>query len=146
MADEPSPEAITGHLDWQDIIMKENHKHIWEDMTLKSLEAKLRSLPEPGIPETLEARLHDAIPQKPLAMIREHPLRRRIKAYGFWATAAAVLILAVVLASNHGPSAPSHRFVADLNDRTSRQAPTDQNAVLVEDTNFVHSNPAQQGP
>lgn len=121
--------------------MKDNHKRMWEELTLKSLEAKLRSLPEPKIPETLEARLHTTIPQKPMEIIRDHSVRRRLQAYGLWATAAAVLILAWVLASNSGPPAPSQRFVADLNDRTSRQVPSDQNAVLIEDTNLVNSLP-----
>jgi hypothetical protein len=121
--------------------MKDNQKRMWEDLTLKSLEAKLRSLPEPKIPETLEDRLHATVPQKPVEMIREHPVRRWFKAYGFWATAAAVLILGLVLTSNQSPSTPSHRFVADLNDRTSRQVPSDQNALFIEDTNFVNSNP-----
>lgn len=126
--------------------MKDNQKQTWEDMTLKSLEAKLRSLPEPGIPETLEARLHATIPKRPLETIQVRPVRRRLTAYGLWATAAAILILVLILASNQGPPAPSHRFVADLNDRTGRHVPTDQNAVLIEDTNFVNDNPEQQSP
>jgi hypothetical protein len=141
MADEPSPEETQGVFNWQDIVMKENHKPTWEDVTLKSLEATLRSLPEPGIPETLEARLHAAIPQKPPETIRGRPVRRRLEAYGLWATAAAVVLLVLALATHYGPPAPSHRFVADMNDRATRQAPTDQNAVLIEDTNFVNSTP-----
>ncbi|MFC1635834.1 hypothetical protein ACFL5Z_13425 [Planctomycetota bacterium] len=126
--------------------MKENHKRTWKDMTLKSLKAKLRSLPEPIIPETLKTRLYATIPRRPTETIRERPVRRWLKAYGLWATAAAVLILALVLASNHGPPASSHRLVADLNDGTSRHVPTDQNAVFIEDTNFVNSNPELQSP
>ncbi|KPK43798.1 MAG: hypothetical protein AMJ65_04805 [Phycisphaerae bacterium SG8_4] len=126
--------------------MKENHKQTWEDMTLKSLEAKLRSLPEPGIPEMLEAKLHATIPESPTETIRENPFRRWLKAYGLWATAAAVVILAFVLAVNHGQPSPSHRFVADINDGASRYVPADQNAVLIEDTNFVNPNIEQQSP
>ena len=126
--------------------MKENHKQTWQNITLKSLEAKLRSLPEPGIPETLEARLHGTIPRSPTETIREHLFRRWLKTYGIWATAAAVAILVLVLAVNHGPPSPSHRFVVDLNDGANRYVPADQNAVLIEDTNFVNPNIGQQSP
>jgi hypothetical protein len=121
--------------------MKENHKRMAKELTLKSLEVKLRSLPDPRTPESLEAKLHATIPQEPMEIIRDHPVRRRLQTYGLWATAAAVLILAWVLASNSGPPAPSRRFVADLNDRTGHQVPSDQNAVLIEDTNLVNSFP-----
>ncbi|MHC4434914.1 MAG: hypothetical protein ACYTBS_24000 [Planctomycetota bacterium] len=126
--------------------MKENHKQTRQDITLKSLEARLRSLPEPAIPETLEARLHATIPERPTETIRGHLFRQWLKAYGIWATAAAVMILALVLAVNHGPPSPSHRFVADLNDGVARYVPADQNAVPIEDTNFVNPNIGQQSP
>ena len=122
--------------------MKDDQKRMLEEFTLKSLEAKLRSLPEPKIPETLEAKLHATIPQKPIEIIRDHPIRRRLQAYGLWTTAAAaVLVLAWVLASDYAPPASSQRFVMDLNDRASRQVPSDQNAVFIEDTNLVNSHP-----
>ncbi|UCF15055.1 MAG: hypothetical protein JSW59_16725 [Phycisphaerales bacterium] len=126
--------------------MKEDNKKTWENITLKSLEARLRSLPEPGIPATLEARLHATIPERPTETIRVHLLRRWIKACALSATAAAVVILAIVLAANHGPPSPSHRSVADLNDGASRHVPADQNTVLIEDTNFVNPTPELQSP
>lgn len=127
--------------------MKENQEQKWKDTTLKSLEAKLRNLPEVEVPETLEAKLLAAIPDRePVAI--EHSVRQHPGAWDFGATAAAViLILALIFTVNYGLSTPSQMLSAQPKDTSlcytgwePHYLPLDQNNALVEDTNYTNCN------
>lgn len=146
MADEPGTKKIESIFDWQDIIMTENQEHEWENVTLRSLEAKLRSLPDPEIPQSLKAKLFAATPAGQPGVTPKLQARQWLGAWGFGVTVTAVLILALIIASNQGPSVPTHPLVADINDRTTRNGLADQNTPLIEDTNHVIYNGQQEIP
>jgi hypothetical protein len=124
--------------------MKENQEQKWKDTTLKSLEAKLRNLPEVEVPETLEVKLLAAIPDRePVAI--EHSLRQHPGAWDFGVTAAAViLILALMLTVNYGLSTPSQTLSAQPKDTSlchtgwERQYFLGDQNALVEDTNYAN--------
>jgi hypothetical protein len=75
--------------------MKAHGKNPWKDLTRESLEAKLRDLPPPPIPATLERRLLAAIPASgELAPVgRRFRWRRAVGLVGL--AAAVILILAL---------------------------------------------------
>jgi len=106
-------------------------------MTLKSLEAKLRRLPEPEIPKTLEARLLDAIPDRDPNVSRDHhQVKRHPRAWNLGAAAtAAVLILALMLTVNYGLSTPPQMLLIELNDALPHYARPDQNNFLYDQNN-----------
>ena len=90
----------------------QNHKNKWENITLKSLEAQLRTLPEVEVPETLKARLFAVIGgSKPAT----GPAARH--RFGAWTcvVAAAAVFLALILVSRHSPFAPAPSLIRDLN-------------------------------
>jgi hypothetical protein len=126
--------------------MTENQEEKWDDMTLESLEAELRSLPEVDVPETLEGKLLAAIPDRQPAAAAEHRAERHPGLWDFGVTAAAaVLILALMLTVNYGLSEPSQTLSTQLTDMSLlhtgwelRPLLSDQNA-LVEDTNYANS-------
>jgi len=102
-------------------------------MTLKSLEAELRHLPEVEVAETLEEKLLAAVPEREPRVRQAHQARWWPKALGFGAVAAAVLILALIFIPSYAPSPPSLRPVVEPNDK-SRDGLTDQNSAYVGNT------------
>jgi hypothetical protein len=123
--------------------MAENQEQKWKGMTLKSLEAKLRSLPGVEVPEALKAKIFAKIPHSKAGPAPERRVQWRPGIWGFGIAAAAVLILALIFVPSYGPSGPSQTLIADLNDRTVRHILADQNNALVEDTNYADSNGRQ---
>ena len=120
--------------------MAQNQEQKWQDMTLKSLEAKLRSFPGLEVPETLKARLFAAIPAGKAKATQQHRAQwwRGIWAWG--TAVAAVVILALIFVPDYGPSMPSQMLIADLNDRPARCLLADQNNTFAVDTNYVSRN------
>jgi hypothetical protein len=108
------PEKIKGTFDWQGINMTENQKHKSKHITLKSLAARLRRLPELEVPEALEEKLLTAIPgrqPKPAPGLR----LRWYRAWDFGVTAAAaVLIFALMFLVSYGLSTPSKTSIAEF--------------------------------
>ncbi|UCF43063.1 MAG: hypothetical protein JSV99_10860 [Planctomycetota bacterium] len=98
--------------------MTENKEHDWENITLKSLEAKLRSLSELQVPPSLRGKLLASIPERQARVAPAHPVQWRLGAWGFGAAAVVVLILALMFLPNYGPSVPSKTLIMDLNDKT----------------------------
>jgi len=125
--------------------MARNQEKKWDDMALESLEAKLRHLPEVQVPETLEAKLLAAIPDRQSETSMEDSVRWRLGAWDFGVTAAAVvLILALMFTVNYGLSTPSQALSAQLQDTSLCYTAWerygfsgDQNA-LIEDTNYAN--------
>jgi hypothetical protein len=118
-------------------MMAQNQEQRWQDMTLNSLEAKLRSFSLLEAPETLKAKLFAAIPAEKAKAAQQHRAQWW-RGIGAWGTAAAaVVILALIFVPDYGPSMPSQTLIADLNDRPVRNLLTDQNNALVEDINYV---------
>lgn len=109
-----------------------------KDITLKSLKAQLRRLPEIEVPEKLKARLFAAIPdiEAPAGHRRRILWQPRVSDFGVTA-AAIVLIFALMFMLNLGLSVPSRGLLTDVND-TSLVYPRwdhttficDQNAIL----------------
>ena len=122
--------------------MIQNQEQNWENMTIKSLEARLRSLPDIDIPEGLCTKLLTSIPSKNeglgVAPKRQFCWHRRFWRVGI--TVAAVIVLALVLVSVYEPASvpentvTSQRFMAGLND-VCCCARTDQNNASFEDIN-----------
>ncbi len=98
--------------------MTENKEQDWENITLKSLEAKLQSLSELQVPQSLRAKLFASIPERQPRVAPTHPVQWRLGAWGFGAAAVVVLILALIFLPNYGPSVPPKTLIIDLNDKT----------------------------
>lgn len=131
MADEQGAEKIKDIFNRKDITVAENQEHKWA--TLKSLEAHLRRLAEIEVPETLKAKLFAAIPDEQPKAGPKHCVRWWPGAWGFGATAAAILVLALILVTNYGTSGPSRKLIADINDKPSYYTLADQNNTSVGD-------------
>jgi hypothetical protein len=113
VADEPGPEQIKGIFNWQGVTMTNNKEHGWEDMTLRSLEAELRRLPELEAPPALKAGLLAGIP----AGHRQAQAKWRYGRWDFGVTAAAaVLIFASLFLVNYGLSMPPQTLLTGFND------------------------------
>lgn len=129
--------------------MAQNKEQKWEDITLKSLKAELRGLPEVEVPETLKAKLLAGIPgmRQKLSSI-EHQLKWHLRARDCVATvSAAVLILALMLLVNYGLSTPSQIPLTELSDMSLSYTGWDQNSFwydqnnsLIEDTSYINYN------
>jgi hypothetical protein len=118
--------------------MKDNQKLKWDDVTLESLEAKLRSIPKPDVPVTLKEKLLAAIPKKKIKTFS--PVR---PGFGFWsygATAAVITILIAAAFFNFNVPDTSHKTVVDMNEGLSNNFPNDLNVPLIEDINYVNDN------
>lgn len=115
--------------------MRRNNEQKWKDMTLKSVEARLRCLPEVEVPKTLKARLLDAIVGREAKVTGEHRGRWHPWAWDFGTTAAAaVLIFALVFMVNYGLSIPSQGLLTEFD--TSLCCPRwDQNNFLYDQNN-----------
>jgi len=128
--------------------MNKNRKPTPEDLTLESLEAQLRSLPDVETPETLKTKLVAAIPDRQPKTSVEHRAMHHPRLWDFGLTAAAaILILALMLTANYGLSTPSRTLSAQLYDTSlwcpgleQRYFQFDQNNALIEDTNYTKAN------
>ncbi|MBN1972981.1 MAG: hypothetical protein JW787_05040 [Sedimentisphaerales bacterium] len=114
--------------------MKENQNFNKDEVTLKSLKAKLRSIGELDVPVTLKAKLLDAIPREPNKNVYVHPIRQRFGIWGYGASAAIVLILVVIIIINIGPSISPHIPHEGINN------PNDLNDSFIQDTNLINYN------
>ena len=120
--------------------MTENQEQKWEDVTLKSLEAEVRSLGEVEAPETLKRKLFAQIPNSKPGCEREHQVRWRSGVLGFAAAVAAVVILALIFVPNYVPSMPSQRVIAEINDRPTHSSPAEESNALIKDINYADCN------
>lgn len=116
--------------------MTKNREQKFKDMTVKSLEGQLRSLPDVEAPETLKGKLLAAVPRSDADVTQEYQVQWRPRAWDFGATAvAAVLIFALMFMVNYGLSVPSQASLAGFSD-TSLVCPRwDQNNFLDDQNN-----------
>jgi hypothetical protein len=120
--------------------MKHTHKSKWKNITLRSLKAELRRLPGVDAHETFKEKLLAATlanypDQDQTDRIKPHPVT-----WDFGATAAALLIAALILMANYGLSSPSQVLFSQLKD-TSLCYPTyDQNSFLCDQNNTYVSS------
>lgn len=125
--------------------MTENQKHKWNDMSLKSLEAQLRHLPEVKFPEKLKTKLLAAIPNRQQKVSIGHQFKWYLSARDLGATAAAaIFILVLMLLINYGLPNPSQTLLTELNDTSlwcttweQNNFPYDQNYTLIKDNNYM---------
>ena len=124
--------------------MKRNQEEKSDDMTLESLEQRLCHLPEPDVPEALEARLLAAIPSDAADVSVSPRIVRYPRLWDFWATAAAaILILALMLTANYGLSVSSRTLSTQLRDTSllgthwDRYSSLGDQNTLIEDTNYA---------
>ena len=120
--------------------MKENHEFKRDDITLKSLKAKLRSIPKPDVPVTLKEKLLATIPKKQIKTFSVFPIRPGFGFWSFGATAAVISIIIVAILLNSNLSINTHNGVVDINDGFSNNFPNDLNIPFIEDTNYVNGN------
>ena len=114
--------------------MAHNQEQKSKDMTLKSLEAEFRRLPEVEVPETLEAKLLAAIPDSRAKAAPGHQLQWH-RAWDFGVSAAAaVLIFALMFLVNYGLSIPSQTSIAEF-DTSLCYTRWDQNNFLYDQNN-----------
>jgi hypothetical protein len=116
--------------------MTTNKNRNYKDMTLKSLEKKLRMLGKVDAPSGLEASLIAAIP-------KARSTRAKCRS-GWWSggvslatAAAAVLILALVFIQNFEPAKPPQKLITEANDIFSRSVLADHNNIQVGDINLA---------
>ena len=135
MADFSGTEKNEGFFNWQGITMAKNQEQKSKDITLKSLAAKLRHLPEVEVPEKLEARLLAAIPERNSKAARIYQLRW-YRAWDFGVTAAAaVLIFALMFLVNYGLSVSPHASITEF-DTSLNCTRWDQNNFLYDQNNM----------
>jgi hypothetical protein len=128
--------------------MSQNHGQKRKKLTLKSLEEQLRRLPDVEAPETLEAKLLAAIPDKKPETTLQGRVKWQPRAWDFGVTAAAaVLIFALMFMVNYGLSVPSQMLLTEFGDRSFYYArwdqnnlPCDQNNTVIGDTNYTNCN------
>jgi hypothetical protein len=111
--------------------MKTNREHKRKKLKLKSLEAKLRRLPDVDVPQKLKAGLLAAVPVGKDAPSRELHFGRFPRAWDFGVTAAAaVTIIASLLLVNYGLSVPSQTLLTEFDDTSLCYPRWDQNDFL----------------
>lgn len=111
--------------------MMENKEQKWEDITLKSLETRLRHLPEVEVPKTLKNRLFAMVPDRAARASREEKAKRHpgVRSIGA-AAAAAVLILALMLMVDYGLSTPKQVLFTEIDNMSLCYPRPDQNNFL----------------
>lgn len=88
-----------------------------KDLSLKSLETKLRLLPKAKASQTLKSRLFATIPNKPIGISYDFQLKRDFRIWNFSTTAAAaVLIVAFMFMVNYALSNPAPISMIEQND------------------------------
>ena len=110
--------------------MIQNWKDKSQNITLKSLQAQLRNLPELKLPEQLKEKLFAAIPENKTTVSDKQDAKRWSLTLGLGA-AAAVFIMALIFLSNYGPKNPSI-ILAELNDTSSCFVFADNNSSRAE--------------
>jgi hypothetical protein len=120
--------------------MAENQGHNWDNISLKSLEDKLRCLPEVEIPEQLKAKLLAAIQCRPQKISLSHRFKWHLGVRDLVAAAAAAIFIFVsmLMVSYVLPNPPQTLFAAD--DLSLRYTMYDQNCVLIKDNNYTSYN------
>ncbi len=114
--------------------MARNQEKKSKHITQNSLAEDLRRLPEIEVPETLEARLLDAIPVRGENLTRAYQLRW-YRTWDFGVTAAAaVLIFALMFLVNYGLSIPSQTSITEF-DTSLCYTSWDQNNFLYDQNN-----------
>jgi hypothetical protein len=104
-------------------------------ITLKSLAAHLRRLPEVEVPDTLKPKLLAAIPDTQAKPATVHQFRG-YPAWDFGVTAAAaVLIFALMSLVNYGLSTPSKTGIIEF-DTSLRSTTLKQNNFLYDQNNM----------
>jgi hypothetical protein len=117
--------------------MKNNQEFNPDKITLRSLENKLRSMPELKVPVTLRAKLLKSIPKKQINKTTVRHIKHRYGIWGFPAGAAAAMILIFIIVLSFSPSMTPYRYTGDLND-TVNNYPNDLNELFIGDSNFVN--------
>lgn len=124
--------------------MKRNQEEKSDDMTLESLEERLRSLPELDVPKALEARLAAAVPSGAEGTSVRPRTARCPRLWDYWATAAAaILIVALMLTANYGVSDSSRTFSTQITDTSlcgtlwDRCTFLGDQNTLIEDINYT---------
>jgi hypothetical protein len=86
-------------------------------MTLRSLEERLRHLPQPQVPKALKARLFATIPDTQPQIVGAGQIKWHFRIRNFGATAAAaVLIFAFMFTVNRALSIPPQALLTELED------------------------------
>ncbi len=117
--------------------MKHNQKPKSEEMTLKSLEERLRRLPQVQPSESLEPKLLAGIGAGTAEFTENHRLRWWPGGWNFGAAAvAAILILASMLVVNYGLAAPSQMLFTELTDTSLCYTGWDQDNLLYDQNSF----------
>jgi hypothetical protein len=97
--------------------MTDNKEHRGKGMTLRSLKAELRRLPEVEAPRGLRARLLAAIPAGREGLASEPQAKGHYRRWDFGVSAAAaVLILASLFMVNYGLSVPTQVLLTGFTD------------------------------
>jgi len=135
MAGESGLKKIKGVIDRRVIAMEKSHKQKWENMNLKSLEGKLRSLGRIKAPEALKSALLAAIPHRVATESRYYRHRPwQVRNFGAAAAAAAV-ILALMLVINQGLSISPRMFEAMIDDTSLSSSVWEGNSFFYDDGN-----------
>jgi hypothetical protein len=120
--------------------MAENQGHEWDNISLKSLEDKLRCLPEVEIPEQLKAKLLAAIQCRQQKTSIGHWFKWHLGVRDLVAAVAAAIFIFVsmLMVSYVLPNPPQTLLAAD--DLTLKYTMYDQNFVLIKDNNYTSYN------
>lgn len=109
-------------------------------ITLKSLAAHLRRLPELEVPETLEPRLLAAIPDTQAKPEPPHQFRG-YRAWDFGVTAAAaVLIFALMFLVNYGLSTPSKKGLIEFDTSLWSTTPNQNNFLYDQNNTYLEKS------
>jgi len=134
VAEFPGPENIKAIFIWQGITMTQKREKKSKRITLKSLAAHLRRLPEVEIPETLKPRLLAAIPDMQPKPAPVHQFRwYHVGDFGMTA-AAVVFIFVLIFLINYGLYTPSRIEIIEF-DTSLRCTTWDQNNFLYDQNN-----------
>jgi len=111
-----------------------------QDISLAKVKDQLKALARVNPPDALRDRLLAAVPHDPARKSAAAPLPRWRQTAGYIAVAAAFILVASVLLRVVMPAGYPPRPVADINDRSTSAALTDQNSLHPRDINVCDSN------
>ncbi|MHC4084552.1 MAG: hypothetical protein ACYSWZ_11925 [Planctomycetota bacterium] len=124
--------------------MTQKRKKKSKRITLKSLAANLRSLPEVEVPETLKPRLLAAIPDTQAKPAPANQFRR----YPTWdfgvTAAAAVLIFALMLLVNYGLSTPLKTGIIEFDTSLCCTTPNLNNFLYDQNNTYLEKSGAYE--
>jgi len=116
--------------------MAEERNHQQKDVSLESLQAQLRNLPEPDVPEGLKSALFAGIPEAAVPAGHRSLVGRHPGAWDFGVTAAAaVVILALLLMVNYGLSVPAGKSLVKFDEPLLSYTRWDHNTLLSDQNN-----------